>query len=207
MKTKAEDLFQFEWPVDQHGYELADEPPGDGRFVLTTYDGFRVIRRRKGPLKYYRPLEKDPAFTRNFAALTINEPAVLKFVDQYGLLGDQDQEPLEQIYNNIRFFHRLYRLIEGGKRDAARDVFNERARPLMTIKIGGYGQTKMGLEIVPTSLISCMHLQVAKDIVGVVKYGQCEECAKWFPYRSSKRFCGERCRKAWHRHNMEVAHD
>ena len=82
-------LFQFEWAVDQHGYEPASAeelPPGDERPVLEEppTGGGWWIRRRGGPLRRYRPLESCRGLARRFAYLSKEPQALCDFANQYG---------------------------------------------------------------------------------------------------------------------------
>ncbi len=201
------DLFQFEWAVDQDGYEISEVPADTGRLhLLSTRKPYKKICRIGGPWKFYRPLEKEPALARNFATLSQNEPAVLKFVSEFGLLesprADQqgtEWEKLESIFHKIRDTRQIYHLIGEGLQNEAADLFRKHLR----IRLDGYpvmGTKRVPrLEVAPLSLYSFILLQIVQDMSGAKQYGQCRECQKWFPARARKEYCSTRCRTAAHR--------
>jgi hypothetical protein len=58
---------------------------------------------------------------------------------------------------------------------------------------------RVGLRIVPETLIGFLWLQFAKAVEGGRSYRRCEDCSKWFEFggqssRSDKRFCSDTCR-------------
>jgi hypothetical protein len=71
--------------------------------------------------------------------------------------------------------------------------------------------TKLGLHMVPESLIGCLWLQFAKAIEGERKYRQCDRCRAWFEIggsraaRSDKKFCSPSCKASAHRKKREEA--
>ena len=96
MFLPMDELFHFEWAVDQHGYEpvSAEElPAGVERPVLgePPINGGWWIRRKGGPLRWYRPLESRRGLARGlarrFAYLSKEPQAILKFANQFGFLG------------------------------------------------------------------------------------------------------------------------
>lgn len=205
MKTKPKDLFQFEWLVDQDGYEIEDMPPGEGH-SRPDQIGHLEIRRRGGPLRYYRPSEEDPGIARRFASLSEDTDSVLEFVNRFGLLGlwihdpTPENEILGQIFREIRKLRLLYSLLDTGDRQFALQHFNKALRPRMTIRIGGGDNRKAYLEVAPLSLNSFMQLQFAEEITNTnLRYVKCEFCPTWFIFRRNKRFCSSACRVSAHR--------
>jgi hypothetical protein len=214
MKIKQEGPHQFQWAVDQDGYERHEVPSSDSGARISGEETYIEIRRLGGPWREYRPAEADPGLARRFASLPETEDAVLDFVNTYGLLGAwhlrrtisdpwPKAERLEEIIERIRDFQVMFKLIDTGHRQEALEIFNARISPPMTIRISGGGPRKPNLELVPLSLNSFMHLQLVNEITGRDRYTRCEQCPTWFPYRPKKQFCSDRCRKAWHRHHKE----
>ncbi len=211
MKAERKNLFEFQWAVDQDGYEIEKVPPGSGSTLVYSYPGYRQIRRRGGPWRHYRPVEEDPGIARRFACLPETPDAVLQFVNRYGLPGTSalrtsepdpwsEFEPLEDLYRGIRNLRFLFDLIDADKRQQVLELFNQHLKPRMTIRIGGGGTRKPHLEVAPLSLNSFMVLQLAEEITRKnVRYVLCENCPSWFLHRRHKRFCSNTCRVAAHR--------
>ncbi len=63
---------------------------------------------------------------------------------------------------------------------------------------------KLGLTMVPRTLIGFLWLQFARAIQGDLRFRQCEDCRKWFECggsssRADKRFCSGTCKARSHR--------
>lgn len=72
----------------------------------------------------------------------------------------------------------------------------------------GKNRTKLGLYIVPNSLIGALWLQFAQAIDGNKEYRRCEECRGWFELspetaRTSKLYCSNACRSRAYRGRQE----
>src|SRR5437762_13748790 len=90
--------YDFEWPVDQHGYEIEHVPAAVGSTLLSLPAAARdVIRRRSGPLRFYRPMEQ-PGLWRRFAETCSSLDGVRDFVSEFGLLdgGTTDQPRVQE---------------------------------------------------------------------------------------------------------------
>jgi hypothetical protein len=92
---------------------------------------------------------------------------------------------------NLREILRWYLELSIDKRLAAHEV---KVRLLRDSASG-----RVGLRVVPQSLIGFLWLQFAKAVEGNKSYRRCEDCGKWFELggqssRSDKRFCTDTCR-------------
>ena len=87
---------------------------------------------------------------------------------------------------------------------AAQVIFRpERFDKTRASLIGPRSQEPMfSLHIVPTSLLSAMFLQVARELTERVEFRRCQHCQQWFEIsletgnRVSKLFCNDKCRIA-----------
>src|SRR4051812_4446339 len=112
------DLFAFDWGVDQDGYELANKAPSPLEGLVPPYSpeferelergGWKQeIRRRGGPLRYYRPMER-PGLWRRLGEAANTRDGIMAFVGEFGLLGDLlhgtniEKETLGEVANTAR---------------------------------------------------------------------------------------------------------
>lgn len=214
------DLFSFEWPVDQSGYELEwiTPPPPSPSTPVTLLSEFRdephyVIRRRDGPLRYYRPLEDHPGLARRFADLATassDDTALQDFANEFGLLGLGETTEKTNDWRRIaNGFGYIFGLKDAGSLQAACTEFNERVHPRFTARIHYERAERPELEIVPATLAGALWFQVAGELTYGTKFKRCDWCPIWFPvgpgtgHRETRKFCSNRCRMAWHRHNKE----
>ncbi len=208
-----DDIFHFEWQVDQSGYEIVsaeDLPPGVEAPVLESppIGGGWNIRRKGGPLKAYRPLEDTRGLARQFASLPREPQALRDFADEFGFLGVGPSEHEEHELwwrTHIQGVHHVVQQIEAGNKQAMASAFTEYVEPSMTVRIEAPLGKRPSLKVAPLNLISAMWLQIAQEITEETKFRKCLQCPKWFPHgsgtghKATKRFCSDRCRKAWNR--------
>jgi len=225
------DLFQFEWSVDQSGYDLgrrrraSDEPellwidPKRGRWGSSLE--YEVVERRGGPLRYYRPREKFPVLWRRFATTCVDSESVLEFVTEFGLLGVDDENPIIDSVPAICATADLLRQtagrLDGGDRKAAVRLINS-ARPKLSGRIVWADSLEITAEFrpIPLTLRSELLLQACEAITGKHEYRKCRNdgCREWFridPGRGAKtkrrEFCSDRCRAAYaYRHKTKGVH-
>ena len=82
--------------------------------------------------------------------------------------------------------------------------------PGMTVRLVGSMSGRLtaswNLEVEPVNLIALAWLQIAAELtIGkVMKKCVSPKCLEWFPNRSNKRFCNNRCKMAFHRHHREA---
>lgn len=216
-------LFKFEWGVDEHGYEAASAeelPPGVERPVLEEppINGGWWIRRKGGPLRWYRPLENRRGLARGlarrFAYLPKESQEILKFANQFGFLGvgqtgyeeDVIEEHVWYWRQHADYMRGVVKAIDAGKKSLAVQTFNRHVEPHMTIWIEASPGHPSVLHVAPMNLLAAMWFEIAGELTKGTKYKKCERCPNWFPYgprtghKVTKRFCSDRCRKAAKRH-------
>jgi hypothetical protein len=75
----------------------------------------------------------------------------------------------------------------------------------MTVRLVGSNSRKItakwNLEIEPVNLIAVAWLQIATELTTGRAMKKCNspDCFGWFPDRSNKKFCDNRCKLAFHR--------
>ncbi len=201
----AEDggLAEVERPV------LDDPPIGGGWY----------IRRKGGPLSAYRPLESARGLARQFASLPEKTPkgktvlrpqALLKFANEFGLLGvGLSEHPRDEDgrwwYDHVWGVRHVIQKIDDGKKKEMASAFTENVVPQLTVRIEVPLEGNPSLKVAPLNLLSAMWIQIAGEITDQTKFRRCLWCPKWFPHgpgtghKATKRFCSDRCRKAWNR--------
>jgi hypothetical protein len=218
------DLFQFQWQVDQDGYETAVE---GGRDVYGRPGEFKTIRPRGQRWRYYRPLETDGLWLR-FAGTCRTGDGVLQFVEEYGLLHDAQ----DRIDRFILVAGRLWEIAEklhAGDRRSAASIFNTRSLedPFNFPEMAEYvawstdrpGDFKPAFA--PRQLEDALKHQACEAITGNRQFRRCrnEGCANWFrlgpraardgghTFTARREFCSDRCRIAHARRSKrEAAH-
>jgi hypothetical protein len=221
--SRPDDLFHFEWYVDEKGYEAVpaqDLPEGVPESALQTASlspgqGFD-LKRKGGRLRRYRPLVEEPGLARWFAYLKRRPPAYLDFANRFGFLGvgctehPDVHEWREHSWwwdTHVRGFLGVVESIDAGDKFSIASIFNHYVEPRMAVRIETARAKRPILKVVPLNLIDWMWLQVAGELTAGTKYRECKWCSRWFPYgkgtghRETKRFCSDPCRKAWNRHS------
>jgi hypothetical protein len=217
LRGQMADIFQFEWPVDQAGYELQQAVS-----FKTSLTG-PEIRARGGPPRYYRPLEEHPGLWRRFAATCNSAVGVLDFVSHFGLLGEgpsfgvlgddhvtrfpRPDESLAYIVSAAGFIRRIVDMLDVEDRKAAAELFTEEAKPRLTAGLIWPERKPLPVfHLIPRTLHSALLLQAAEAITGDQKFRQCrnDDCPEWFrlgsgAFTSRREFCSDRCRVAWAR--------
>lgn len=215
------------WTVDEGGYEILepeemDELPVSGldaEFLRplkqeSFYRRRGIVRAKGGEARTYKPMEEAPGLARRLAGLheispLSNRPTdeeILGFCAVYGLLVPGSAMWARDLIYTAKYLHLFAEAIDAGRKHIAREVFNERVVPRMTVKLAGSPAgrttTKWTLEVEPIDLIAAAWLQVAQELTHGRKMKKCEapDCPEWFAHRSNKRFCGNRCKMAWHHH-------
>lgn len=222
MDDPRPDLFHFAWYVDQDGYEAvsAEElPEGVRRPVLQAAtlpagQGF-WLKRKGGLLRAYRPLDEQSGLARRFAYLPKTPSAFVDFANEFGFLGAGCAEHPDDLeweehswwwHNHVQGFRSVVECIDAGDKYSIASVFNQYVEPKMAVRIDTVRAKQPVLKVVPLNLIEGMWLQVAGELTAGTKYRKCEWCPRWFSYgagtgrRETRRFCSNRCRKAWNWH-------
>ncbi len=212
------DLFQFEWFVDQDGYELIppperpDKPKKNATYLTGQLDGW-ALKRRGGTLRGYRPLQEFPGLFRQFRELDLSPQAAQNFANEFGLLGhpflDRDMlTPENEVAtgssgweNRIITMKMICDDLDYGLRDTAINHFNSYVLSFCNVIIRNERAKRPSLDVVPTNLMSCLWLQLAGEITDGTRFKKCRVCPSWFPvgpgtgHRETKEFCSSKCRK------------
>jgi hypothetical protein len=210
MADESSDLFQFEWGVDQHGYELLPPDADDGSPGATLLSGkFRgwFIRRKGGPLRFYRPLTEHRGLFREFANVGLSPEDMLSFVQRYGLLYEGDSQSVDELKRLRLLFWTVAKMIDEhpNEKRLAAPAYNNAFKPRMTIRLDYTHKKRVGFRIVPLTLFGAMAQQLGTEISDDQRFKKCKFCPTWFPigkgtgHRETKEFCSDKCRVGWHR--------
>ena len=171
---------------------------------VTTYvpsvDALGLGRRMAGMFQYENPLVQSPT----------NEQ-LLSFCNRYGLLIAGPKMYVRDMVQTCKYLHLFAGAIDRGEKPKARDVVNNAVVPGMTVRLvgnkAGRPTANWNLEVEPTNLIALAWLQIASELTVGKGMKKCEaqDCMEWFPERSNKRFCNNRCKMAFHRVTRQVA--
>jgi hypothetical protein len=209
--------FQFEWPVDQAGYDLVHVPAREGGSLLSSDSEHDEIRPRGGPPRYYRPMDEHPGLWRRFAETCGSADGILGFVTEFGLLGDGRPGNVIAVAS---FVDRIADSLDAGAREDAVALFNGQAMsteyiapsPSLTAGIVRNERSRaFEFKLVPRDLISAILVQAGEAITGNRRFRHCKNCPEWFPLgvrgRTERReFCSDRCRVASaRRHKREAS--
>lgn len=216
---------ELTWHVDTAGYEIIEtEDLGAARLTNLDANFYRpekqetyyarrgVVRAKGGELRSYKPVTDTPGLARRLAGLydedpLLNRPTdtdVLDFVSGHGLLSAGAEMPVRDVLYTSKYLYLFAVAIDSGDKHGARQLFNERVLPTITVRLVG---SKTGrptanwtLEPRPTNLISVAWLQMAQELTHGKSLKKCAapDCLEWFPERANKRFCNNRCKMAFH---------
>ena len=184
-------LFDFDWPFDQDGYVLDTNPKG-----------YKVVRRRGGPLRYYRPLRDHPGLVREFSELR-EEEDYIDFAGRFGLLGHHfdlqssadDKEPVAEWYFRSKNIRDLLAAHDKGDQKTAVKKYNKMHHLLRTF-VHAEETKKARIVVQPSTLFGAMMLQVADELTTGIRFKRCSNCTTWFQHRTNKNFCSDQCRYA-----------
>jgi hypothetical protein len=215
------DLFQFEWPVDQHGYAIERKR----RREFGVEGEFEYVCPRGGPSRYYRPLDEGGLWLR-FAEACRSRDGVRQFVGQYGTLRQQE----DSVDHYRRVAERLWAIYErlaAGDHDSAAAIFNDQSalfwlwppRMRETILRSADKPGAFELAVIPDMLEDALKHQAAEAISGNRQFRRCRNqgCAVWFrlgpraasegghTFTARREFCSDRCRVAHARRQRREA--
>jgi|TARA_B100000315_G_scaffold232327_1_gene244478 predicted RNA-binding Zn ribbon-like protein len=220
----------LKWAVDTDGYEIVHEDNSaenvptqlEANFYRpdkqeAAYVRRGVVRRKGGELRKYEPMTEAPGIARRLAEMYVTEPLsqrpsdeeILDFVGSYGLLVEADAMAVRDLIYTAKYLQLFAQAIDGGKKRLAREVFNERVMPRMTVRLvgskSGRPTANWNLEVAPTTLFGVAWLQMAQELTQGKKLKKCDapDCLEWFPDRSNKRFCKNRCKMAYHKNRSK----
>jgi hypothetical protein len=219
------------WSVDTAGYEIDPDkeprPMDDSKVAARfhrsrmtdgIYDIRGVIRAKGGEKRKYRPMQDAPGLARRVAGLyplgsteiVPTDAAILGFARKYGLLFAGDEMPIRDFIYTAKYMSAFASGVDSENRHVARDVFNDRVLPRMTVRLVGAASGEptaiWKLEVEPTDLISAAWLQMAAELTDGKRLKKCEapDCLEWFPDRRNKKFCNNRCKMAFHKQIRET---
>jgi hypothetical protein len=198
------ELFTFEWPVDQAGYDLVHRPAHDSGGLLGSWDAYDAIRPRGGPPRYYRPLD-NPGLWRRFAETRADAKCALAFINEFGALDEFPEQRVDDLCQYASLVLRVAERIDAEDRSAAAEIYTEYGRPNLTAGIV-WDDRKAAFEfkLAPRSLLSAILIQAGEAITGNRRFRRCRNCAVWFllgpgGHTARREFCSDRCRVAWAR--------
>jgi len=214
------------WQIDTDGYEIdpdaepkrlnADQLGAEfyrDAGVDAYYSRRGMVRRVGGPLRDYKPMVDEPGLAWALADLFPidgrshgpDDAGIINFVEHFGLLIRGDEMPVRDLLYTAKYLSVFASAVRREEMYAARDLFNQRVLPRMTVKLVGSATGALtanwSLDVEPVDLISAAWLQMAKALTGGKDMKKCAapDCIKWFPDRENKRFCNNRCKMAFHR--------
>lgn len=224
---------ELTWHMDAAGYEIietenlgvAQRTKLDANFYRPEkqeayYANRGVVRAQGGELRSYKPVTDTPGLARRLAGLYdedpfLNRPTdadVLEFVSDYGLLSAGTEMPVRDVIYTSKYLYLFSVAMDAGDKHGARQLFNERVLPTMTVRLVG---SKTGrptanwtLEPKPINLISAAWLQMAQELTHGKSLKKCAapDCLEWFPERRNKRFCGNRCKMSFRNFQNDLQH-
>ena len=120
-------------------------------------------------------------------------------------MSSGDHTFVRDVVYTSKYLHVFAQAIDREQKKMAREVFNQAVVPSMTVRMVGSKTGKptanWSLNIVPTDLMAAAWLQMAGEMTKGDKMKKCEapNCSDWFSYRANKKFCGNRCKMAFHK--------
>jgi hypothetical protein len=201
----AKNPFVFEWPVDQHGYEI-DHSKSDGESLLGSAT-YAFIRPAGGPLRYYWPLQEHTGLWRQFADTCLSWEGVLAFVRKFGLLTDLwngGRDHPDEILKTAELIRQVATKLDGDDRRAAADLLNTRPPDMEEMLDWNYRIGRFETRLKPLDLRSALLHQAAEAITGNHQWRRCRNhgCPRWLqlggPRGATVRreFCSDKCRVA-----------
>lgn len=202
-------LIDFEWERSAEGYEFVSHKPRAGATLATGYSGPELKPKSDRTIRY-RPLDEHPALFKKFAELDNSPEATLEFANQYGLIDDIKSSYCELWYSKIEGMRTGIAMWERGSKRRLVQAWNTPDIGRTNIKLDYRGKEDvLGLVMVPASLLSAMHLQLAQAITRNNALQRCLWCGTWFLFgagtnrRRSAHYCSDNCRKVAHRDRKE----
>jgi hypothetical protein len=210
----------FEWSVDETGYELIPGGPVDGSVdpnedlsgieLLSVIGGKPIredrIRRRGGNLRIYRPFEgPDRMLFRNFASRAENPSGLLDFVRQFGPLtqeGNRDGEPTGIGLVAAACMAELLQVHS----DNPGNRFSSYARnelywSRMDVKLARNPMVgRPQFRFVPATFLHALWLELGQFLTSEAQLRSCKQCGVWFPTgpgtrrRADAKFCSDQHR-------------
>lgn len=202
-------------------YDYEDHATGKHRLSIDSYRRLKDVRRRlnvvRGKLanKDGKAVDEHHKLVGKHAKLLAEERGlagrsaipsdedILKFVGKYGLLVPGDKMLVEDLVTLSMYLRVFAETLEAGEHDGASELFNDRVLPAMTVRLGsdagrGSPSSRWTMEPVPVDLASAAWMQMAQELTQGRRLAKCAapDCSEWFPARSNKLYCNNRCKKA-----------
>ena len=209
------DLFLFDWKVDQEGYDLEffQPPPLAPGIPVTVLsevatEPYWIIKPRGGPLHYYRPLKDHPGLARRFADLAQtpgDNAALVDLANTFGLLTVAKTGRVSEWWGIIHSLHVFFSMKDADDIEGACAAFNRHVRSRFSATIRYERAKRPELELSPFNLAGALWFQAAGELTHGTTFKRCRVCPTWFPvgrgtkHRKTRKFCSDRCRKTWHR--------
>ena len=203
-------IFQFQWAVDQSGYELVLEPgvpaaDGEGFASPDWRPETQELRPISGKFRMYDPREKAINLHRELAYLASDAEALRAFTNKYGVVTGNDFSASEQACSvqSILKLKRDIRVVLD-KHDQGQDAISayyKVAEPTATFLIDPTNPNRPKMAVVPLSLQSFIWLRVVEDITGGIQWTKCKRdaCPEHFSVgklegTKRRQFCSDKCR-------------
>jgi hypothetical protein len=219
-------MASFTWPVAVSGYEWREYP-------IPASDNLRLKPIQKWPVRHYAPLEEFTGLFRTFAEMEPTPEGVLKFANQYGLLGglvgigmrafpapgttssDVSQD-WQECVGRMRRAILIWEKMEQG---SVTDHEAQELQDLINLELGNAVAARMvqdpkagtlELRMWPLALRGALWLQLAQAVAGRKKFRACRSCGTWFELspevaRTNRLFCSEGCRSKAYRERKDLA--
>jgi hypothetical protein len=207
----------FEWSVDETGYEWIPGGPADGSvdpdgelsgFELLSVIGRKPIRedrirRRGGKLRTYRPFDLiDRMLFRTFPSRATNLDGLLDFVSQYGPMtqeGNHDGEPASIGLTAAASMAELLRVYSENPGDwFFRYARSELYWSRVDVKLAYNPMTgRPQFRFVPATFINALWLELGQSLTSEAQLRNCKRCGVWFPTgpgtgrRADAKFCSD----------------
>jgi hypothetical protein len=207
-KPQGESLYRFDWPVDQHGYDIVTlVGTGESLLEQATND---VIRARGGAPRFYRPMEDEPGLWREFAETCTSPESALVFTTRFGDLFKPDMafatrdlvqpdSAVENVLRGAKLIRHIVELMDSKRLPEAIEFFKKNVRANAHVWIDSKGE----LRPIPTNLLSALLIQAGEALTRGHTFGRCQNprCSTWFRVGTGastirRKFCSDRCRVA-----------
>lgn len=201
----------FEWPVDDAGYEVVTpEGPRPSFVIMGTGSSTlppQIRRKGRGRARRHRPLEINPVLFRQFAELGDDPKAFVEFASGFGLLfhhEDGEGDSVSDWRDEVKKMKTACRLWGQHSKTLFSDKYlHQGLATISAVLRPAPPDGRPVLKLVPHSLRSAMWLQFAQFVSSDRKLRACDRCGAWFEVgsggkRVTSRFCSDRHRDEFH---------
>lgn len=211
-------LFEMEWQVCEDGYEIIEEPKKtlDITTAASTHGQSEEytywIKPKSEKLRKYYPLKKNMGLVRDCSNITKSNSIhqeMLNYANKYGLFGfncfidnKEKPEPITLWQSLIDDINLVYKFYDNkdirGNLDRALTCYNGNQRWLLMRSAVKWHEkpTLRTLELRPANLASLIWVLLSEELTSNLSLKQCQSprCQQWFPHRSNKKYCSEKCK-------------